>query len=155
MANKPMGMLNIGSDTYELVDISGRQNTAEIALDVSQLSASVLSIKSDVENIKNSDVVFTPAEGFTLFDFMGIKSQNTIVGHISISGSTTASQWVTVGTINKTPAISYVVPLVNSSNGSYCGMLRIGTTGNVGVYTTSSISATMNATFIYETTSNN
>ena len=30
MANKPMGMFNIGSDTYEVVDIAGRQATSAV-----------------------------------------------------------------------------------------------------------------------------
>ena len=46
MANKPMGMLNIGSDTYELVDIAGRQATSEVDDKVDGLSASNLPYSS-------------------------------------------------------------------------------------------------------------
>ena len=46
MANKPMGFFNIGSDTYEVVDVTGRQSTQELALTVSQLSASNLPYSS-------------------------------------------------------------------------------------------------------------
>ena len=48
MANKPMGFLNIGSDNYEIVDKTGRQSTQELALTVSQLSASNLPYNSNL-----------------------------------------------------------------------------------------------------------
>ena len=64
MANKPMGMFNIGSDTYEVVDIAGRQATEavdekadEIELTVSQLSASNLSYDNDTSIKQKIDVV--------------------------------------------------------------------------------------------------
>ena len=45
-----MGIFNIGSDTYEVVDIAGRQNTANVASTVSGLNASNLPY-SDTQSI--------------------------------------------------------------------------------------------------------
>ena len=155
--NKPKGIAEVEELALTVEQLSASvlsisEDVGEIALDVSQLSASVLSIASDVDDIKNSNVIFTPEEGFTVYDIMAKKTQNVVIGHISISGSTTASQWVAIGTINKKPLVSYVVPLVNSTDGSYCGMLRLGSSGSVGVYTSTSLTSTsMNASFIYET----
>ena len=59
MANKPMGFLNIGSDSYEIVDAAGRQATQELSLTVSQLSASNLpysstkSTKQEIDDISS------------------------------------------------------------------------------------------------------
>lgn len=57
MANKPMGFLNIGSDNYETVDVAGRQATHELALTVSQLSASNLPYSSTQSTKEKIDEV--------------------------------------------------------------------------------------------------
>ena len=57
MANKPMGFLNIGSNNYEIVDITGRQATQELALTVSQLSASNLPYDNNTSTKEKVDAV--------------------------------------------------------------------------------------------------
>ena len=57
MANKPMGFLNIGSDDYELVDVTGRQNTANVAETVSELSASNIPYSSEQSTKDKIDAV--------------------------------------------------------------------------------------------------
>lgn len=121
----------------------------EIALEVSQLSSSVLSINTDIENIENEEVTITTEN--TVLDNMVFESQGIVYGHIAMEVSATANTWTVIGSINKVPELTYIVPFINGNNGTYGGMIQFGRNGSINIYSKETItSASINATFIYK-----
>lgn len=102
MANKTMGMMNVGSDTYELVDIAGRQATGAVDAKVDELSASNLpysngvSTKQKIDDVESNKLNITDAKNWTgpitLANFTGITALGYYnaalkLAYIKINGS--------------------------------------------------------------------
>ena len=81
MANKPMGLFNVGSDTYELVDIAGRQATSEVDEKVDGLNASNLpysstqSVKQKIDDV-NADVTSLENEILKDVEFFNVANSS-------------------------------------------------------------------------------
>lgn len=78
--------------------------------------------------------VFSVGAGMTIAGFSCGKNDKLVGGSIAIDGSFTSGTWVVLGTIDAAPSATVFVPVVNATQGSHFGMLRIDPNGTFNFY---------------------
>ena len=94
-----------------------------------------------IEAISSADFTFTPASGVTASSVTACKNDKLCIFAAEIRFTGNANAWTVLGTVDVTLAVSHVLSAgVNTSNGSYLGMVEVRQDGTVRIYPTSNVS---------------
>jgi len=94
-----------------------------------------------IEAISSKDFTFTPASGVTASSVTACKNDKLCIFAAEIRFTGNANAWTVLGTVDVTLAVSHVLSAgVNTSNGSYLGMVEVRQDGTVRIYPTSNVS---------------
>ncbi len=98
------------------------------------------SVYDVVEAISSADFTFTPASGVTASSVTACKNDKLCIFSAEIRFTGNANAWTVLGNVDVTPAVNHVVTAgVNTSNGTYLGMVAIEQDGRVRIYPTSAV----------------
>jgi hypothetical protein len=98
-------------------------------------------IDEAIEAISSADFTFTPASGVTASSVTACKNDKLCIFAAEIRFTGNANAWTVLGTVDVTLAVSHVLSAgVNTSNGSYLGMVEVRQDGTVRIYPTSNVS---------------
>lgn len=109
-----------------------------------------------MESSLNSNLVkvvtFTVASGSAV-NFKSLTGIGSLVGgSLEVQTTTSASTWKLLGTISHAPSEAVSVPCVRTGNGTFCGMVKIGTNKEIQLYSTQALSGNaIGFSFAYRT----
>jgi hypothetical protein len=93
------------------------------------------------EKASTTDFTFTPNSGVTASSVTACKNDKLCIFSAEIRFTGNANSWTILGNVDVTPEVNHVVTAgVNTSNGTYLGMVAIEQDGRVRIYPTSNIS---------------
>ena len=135
----PNATSQLNNDAGFLSDSS--QVITDIQDDVTTLQGDVSNLQGDVTTLSSADFTFTPASGVTASSVTTCKNDKLCIFSAEIRFTGNANTWTVLGTIDVTPAVSHVLSAgINTSNGSYLGMVEVRQDRTVRVYPTSNVS---------------
>ncbi len=98
-------------------------------------------VEEAIEAISSADFTFTPASGVTASSVTACKNDKLCIFSAEIRFTGNANAWTVLGNVDVTPAVNHIVTAgVNTSNGTYLGMVAIEQDGRVRIYPTSNVS---------------
>lgn len=151
---------NIPTRTSQLVNDSGFVNAQNIpvqsvngetgavvltATDIDYDSNNTVATKIDanaqaIESISSADFHFTPASGVTASSVTACRNDKLCIFSAEIRFTGNANAWTVLGNVDAHPAVSHVLSAgMNTSNGTYLGMVEIKQDGTVRIYPTSAV----------------
>ena len=93
------------------------------------------------EKANTTDFTFTPDAGVMASSITACKNDKLCIFSAEIRFTGNANSWTNLGYVDVTPGVNHVVTSgVNTSNGTYIGMVAIEQDGRVRIYPTSNIS---------------
>ena len=135
----PNATSQLNNDAGFLSDSS--QVITDIQDDVITLQGDVSNLQGDVTTLSSADFTFTPASGVTASSVTACKNDKLCIFSAEIRFTGNANSWTVLGTVDVTPAVSHVLSAgINTSNGSYLGMVEVRQDGTVRIYPISNVS---------------
>jgi hypothetical protein len=122
---------------YIITDAPALEYTAE---DLSY-DGGTTTTKQKIEALLSADFTFTPASGVTASSVTACKNDKLCIFSAEIRFTGNANAWTVLGNVDAHPAVSHVLSAgINTSNGTYLGMVEVRQDGTVRIYPTSNVS---------------